>query len=272
MTATSPAPAPRLRSVHRQMRWAGPRTVVALILREMASTYGRNPGGYVWAILEPVGGIALLALVFSFGLRAPPIGTSFIMFFATGLLPFMLFTGVSLKVAQSLIYSRQLLVYPRVTFLDALLARFLLNTLTILVSSILILAACKIYIQTGTTLILDRALAGFGMAAALALGIGTLNCFLMSRFRVWRNVWSIATRPLVLISGVILPTASLPEPFRSWMLWNPLVHVVGETRSAFYLNYGASYVSPTYVLGIAAVCGVAGLLFLWRYHRDIIED
>ena len=33
------------------------RTVIALMLREMSTTYGRTPGGYVWALMQPLGSI-----------------------------------------------------------------------------------------------------------------------------------------------------------------------------------------------------------------------
>ncbi|MCX7288621.1 MAG: hypothetical protein NTW20_13985 [Rhodobacterales bacterium] len=64
------------------------RSVVALMLREMSTTYGRSPGGYLWVILEPVGGIALLSLVLTFGLRvkSPGLGINFPLFYATGVL------------------------------------------------------------------------------------------------------------------------------------------------------------------------------------------
>jgi hypothetical protein len=61
----SPAPNRRPRFL------ASFRTITALILREMATTYGRSPGGYLWAVLEPVAGVALLSLVFSLALRNP---------------------------------------------------------------------------------------------------------------------------------------------------------------------------------------------------------
>ena len=44
-------------------RLSGLRVVFALIIREMSTTYGRSAGGYIWAILEPVGAIALMSLV-----------------------------------------------------------------------------------------------------------------------------------------------------------------------------------------------------------------
>ena len=35
------------------------RAVAALVLREMSTRYGRTPGGYLWAILEPLGMIIM---------------------------------------------------------------------------------------------------------------------------------------------------------------------------------------------------------------------
>ena len=103
------------------------RVISALMLREMSTMYGRSRGGYIWALAEPVLGIVLLSVIFSIGFRTPQLGTNFPMFYATGLIPFLTFNDVSTKVAQSINYSRQLLTYPCVTFVDAIVARFLLN-------------------------------------------------------------------------------------------------------------------------------------------------
>ena len=105
------------------------RAIIALMLREMATTYGRSPGGYLWAVLEPAAGIGVLTAIFSFALVSPPIGTNFPMFYATGIVPFLAFIDVSNKIAQSIQFSKALLTYPRVTFIDAIMARFFLNRL-----------------------------------------------------------------------------------------------------------------------------------------------
>ena len=57
---------------------------MALIIREMATTYGTSPGGYLWALLEPVAGIALLTFVFTLALDTPPLGQNFAFFYASG--------------------------------------------------------------------------------------------------------------------------------------------------------------------------------------------
>ena len=107
-----------------------PTVSMALMLREMATTYGRSPLGYLWAILLPAAQIAVLAICFSIMMRSPPLGTNFVIFFATGMLPFRMWREMSGQLSTSITFSRQLLVYPSVTYLDAILARFLLNSLT----------------------------------------------------------------------------------------------------------------------------------------------
>ena len=264
---------PQLRSLHSQIRFSTMRVIVALMLREMATTYGRRPGGYIWVVLEPIAGIVLMtALFMAIGLRNPSLGTNFAIFYATGLLPFNTFTNVSSKLAQALKYSNRLLDYPRVTVVDALLSRFLLNILTQVLVAYVLLGGILFFQDTGTQLVLSHIVLGFAMTAALALGVGTLNCFLTSMFQVWASFWNVVTRPLLLLSGVMLVVEHLPQQYRDWLLWNPLVHVVAEVRSGFYHGYEPSYVSPAYVFGLSLVTCVLGLLLLWRFHRQILES
>ncbi|WP_424968560.1 ABC transporter permease [Dinoroseobacter sp. S375] len=269
--ATAPPLTPKLRPVGRRS-FATLRTIIALMLREMATTYGRSPGGYIWAVLEPVGGIALLTLVFSAGFKSPPMGTVFVIFYATGLIPFLMFLDVSGKLALSILFSRQLLAYPGVTYIDALIARFILNTLTHLMVAYIIFTGILLFFDTRTTLELDRIALGFAMTMALALGVGTMNCFLFSMFPVWQRVWSILTRPLFILSCIFFLYESVPDLVRDYLWYLPTVHLTGIMRSAFYVGYDASYVSPTYVFVVSGVLMVTGLVFLRRYHREVLNN
>ena len=95
---------------------------LALVVREMSTKFGRSYGGYLWAIAEPLGGIVLLTVAFSLAVRRPPLGTNFPLFYATGIIPFFLFTGVASGVATAITTNRGLLHYPVVTPLDAVFA------------------------------------------------------------------------------------------------------------------------------------------------------
>ncbi len=253
------------------MVFATPRIIVALILREIGTSYGRSPGGYIWALAEPVLGIALLTAIFSIGFRMPPLGNNFPIFYATGLLPFLMFVDLSNKVAQAINYSKQLLAYPRVTFVDAILGRFILNFLTQLLVGFIVLSGIIFLFDTRAAINASDIVSALTMIAALSLGVGVFNCFMMSMFQVWQRVYGICTRPLLLLSGVIFLYETIPEPYRGYLWFNPLIHVVGRVRSGFYHNYDVPYVSSAYVYAVAAILGLFGLVLLRRYHRDILE-
>jgi capsular polysaccharide transport system permease protein len=258
----------RLRPAHRVPRFATLRTVAALILREIGSRNGRVQGGYIWSFLEPIGGILAMTLLFSLFLQTPPLGTSFSFFYATGMVPFLIFTNINNTLSSALNQNRQLLTYPRVTIIDALLARLILNSLTQLSISALTLIGILLVVDTGTTFMPGKIVLAHVLAIGLGTGWGILNCLLISALPVWKSIWSILTRPLLLLSGVIFMYHMVPLPFRDWVWYNPLIQVVGLMRGGFYPNYDASYVSVGYVVFMSLLPGVIGLLFLRRYYRD----
>ena len=261
-----------LRAKTRSRRFATVRAVLALMLREMATTYGRSPGGYLWAVLEPVGGIAILTLIFSFGFNAPSLGANFPIFYATGVLPFMIFNSVCNRVSTALLFSKSLLAYPAVTFVDALIARFIVNTVTQAMVAYVVFGGILMIYETRTLPDPVLIAQSLGLTAALALGVGTLNAYLIARFAVWQVVWSILTRPLFLISGIFFLFNAMPHPMRDVVWFNPLIHVVGIMRAGFYPTYNAEYTSMAYVVLVSLVTFAAGLLLLRRSHRDLLGD
>ncbi|MDT8853524.1 ABC transporter permease [Paracoccaceae bacterium Fryx2] len=254
-------------------RFRTPRTIVALMLREMSTTYGRSPGGYLWTILEPVGGIALFTLVMTLGLRirTPMLGINFPLFYATGILTLMLYQRGSGVVASAITFSSALLSYPGVTYLDAILARFFVNLLTYLVISYLVFGGILLLFETRAILDVPSIMLALGLAALLGLGVGSLNAYLFPTFPLWDTVWGILTFPLFLLSTVIFTYESLPPDGQAILWYNPLVHIIGIMRRGFYPTYDAVWASPMYVVGFSLVFLVAGLFLLRRYHRDIMN-
>ncbi|MDG1530739.1 MAG: ABC transporter permease [Paracoccaceae bacterium] len=270
---SAPAKAPaKMASAASIGRFITLRTIIAMILREMSSTYGRSPGGYIWAIAEPAAGIVLITTVFTLaGFRTPPIGTNFAIYYATGILPFMLYADVSGKIAQSLKFSKMLLAYPRVTFMDALLARFALNFSTQVMVFYVLISIILVLYETRTSLDFGKISLAFAMAGALAFGIGVVNCYLTTRYQVWSRVWSITNRPMFLLSCILFLFESVPEPYASYLWYNPVAHITGQMRSAFYPYYNPTYISPAYVFGLSAALTVLGLIMLKKYHKDILN-
>lgn len=246
------------------------RTISALVLREMSTTYGSNAFGYLWAILQPAAGVMLLTVIFSMVLRSPELGTNFPLFYTSGLLPLMAFLEMSGKLAKSLEFSRSLLTFPAVSYFDALVGRFLVNALTqILVFTSVIVAIMWLYGET-PQIHAGWMLTGWIMIFGLSAGIGTLNCYLFLRFPFWERIWGIVTRPLLFISCVFFLFEAVPPPYDDYLWFNPAVHLTGMIRRSIYYNYDATYVSFLYVAVISGVTLLLGLLLLHRQSRDLL--
>lgn len=249
------------------------RTITALILREMSTTYGRSPGGYIWAILEPIGSIAMLTLIMVEGLkiRTPSLGISFPLFYATGMLPFATYQNLMNVTARAIPFSRALLFYPGVTYMDTILARFILALLTKIMVFYLVTGGIILLFETRAQIDIGPILMALTMVAALGLGVGCLNGYLIPSFPLWESLWGIATTPLFFMSAILFLYEDMP-PFAQSIVWyNPLVHIIGMMRRGFYPGYDASYVSVAYVFAFALITLVLGLLLLGRYYRDILN-
>ncbi|SFJ62389.1 ABC transporter permease [Celeribacter neptunius] len=239
------------------------RTISALMLREMSTNYGRAPGGYIWAILEPIAGIALITLLFSFVLRQPPIGDNFPLFYASGILPFTMYKDLSAKIGRSVSFSEKLLTYPMVTHADAILARLFLNAFTQMVIFVILLGAILIFGKIPLRQ-LDPGIMALSLSGVFvfSFGVGTFNAFLFEKFPVWDQIWGILNRPMFLISSVFFLFESTPAAFQKLLWFNPLVHIIGLMRRGLYPSYDANFISLTYIFGPPLALAALGLILL----------
>lgn len=267
MIEQPPVPPATPRQRYSRPRLRPLRSIAALILREMSASYGRSPGGYVWAVLEPLGTIVVFALGFSLLLRTPSLGTSFLLFYATGYLPFRMYSDISGKIAGALKYSSSLLSYPAVGFMDALIARLLLNVLTHAMVNYLILSGILLVIETRAVIDFFPIIGALAMSAILGFGVGAVNCLLFEVLPIWGSIWKVATRPLMIASGVLFILEDLPLAAQNVLWWNPLIHVTGIMRTGFYPTYRASYAEPLYVVAFGLGLSAIGLMLLRRHHR-----
>jgi len=247
------------------------RAITALMLREMGSTYGDSPGGYVWAIVQPIGMILILSVGFSLLIKSPSLGSSFLMFYATGFLAYDLFNQIMKAVLDALKYSRAMLSYPRVIWLDAILARFFLNSLTYLSVFCIVISGVLLFEQTRTVITIQPILIGLTLCMLIGLGVGMSNCLLIGLFPVWKTIWKVLTRPLLIASGVLFILEDMPTKVQNILWWNPIIHATGLVRTGFYPNYDANYVSLIYCFGIAMTLITFALLMLWHKHEKILN-
>lgn len=223
------------------------RVVVALVIREMSTRFGSKPGGYAWAILDPIAHISFLSFIFMGIAHHPPLGKSFIMFFATGYIGFQFYQAAAGYVTSAIKSNRSLLAYPNVAPIDTIFARHILQLGTNVVVSLAVLlpiaASLEHPVEINWVALIEGATAG----SALALGVALTNVVLFEKYPLYEKIFEIINRPLFMVSGIFYLPDSLPHQMRDVILINPVAHVTMSFRKGFYPEYRAIGYDPFYM-------------------------
>lgn len=223
------------------------RVIRALVLREVSVKFARQRLGYLWAFVEPVAFVIAFSLILSVGGRSLPAGMPAVPFFITGILPFFLFRDVVTATLRGISANKALLVYPQVTAMDVMVARWILETATTIVVFVALLIAI---LWIGIEVRIERPIEAFAWLIAIGLagfGFGAACGALEPLFpAVERIVPAIVLRPLFWISGVFFTCDMLPSGIRDLALVNPLLHMIELLRSAFFHEFESPYPSYSY--------------------------
>ncbi|MDK1374542.1 MULTISPECIES: ABC transporter permease [unclassified Sinorhizobium] len=236
------------------------RVVGALLVREMSTRFGSKPGGYIWALLDPAAHILLMTFIFRAIARAPALGTSFALFFATGYIAFQFYQAMTSYLNSAVRANKALLSYPNVAPIDAVIARFVLQVGTTTLVALIVLGTIVATMRVETSLHWPAILEAVAMACVCGLGVAMVNSVLFLRYPLYEQVFNIANRPLFLISGVFFLPDSIPAPYHDLVLLNPLVHIIMGFRQGFYPEYRAIGLDMEYLYGFAFLTLFAGML------------
>ena len=235
------------------------RVILALILRETRTTFGNSTIGYLWAILTPALGVAILVWLFSLVSRQPPFGQSLALFFATGFLVFEFYNKLTNSIMNVINSNKALLLYPVVKPTSAITARFLLITLTYFIIMCLFFGALIFLGLADFPSFPINLCCAFLAISLLGLGVGLINLMLSTIWESWSIVWQIINRPMFFISGIFFIPSQLPEYALNFLKWNPVLHLIEWVRSSYYPNYFSRVLDITFLLTLSFIFIFLGL-------------
>jgi capsular polysaccharide transport system permease protein len=233
----------------------------ALILREMKTRFGANQLGYLWALIEPSLWIGTFMGLFYLLGRSAPGGLDPVSFIATGLIPYMLFRDTTSRAVTAIGANKGLLFYPQIQPLDLVMARAVLEFVTMVLVFGVIIGAVSMW-RGSWPHVADWAQLLFGFVAAGALG-GSLGLVLtgLSVFTpAVERLYGPVLRPLFWVSGVFFTANGLPPAARDVMLYNPVLHIVELVRSGWFVEYRSQYASMGYASSWIIALAFLGLV------------
>jgi len=235
------------------------RVVLALVLRDMRSRFSHTFIGYIIMVLWPLSHLLALLVTYLFTRSLVPIGTSAAVFFATGLLPYILCLYPSRMIAMALVQNQPLLYFPIVKSLDVILARGVLEIVTsfwvvFIFSVLLFIFDVDIYPSQP-----EEALLAIAATIYLSFSMGFLSAVLFKLVRAWMIILIISMIGMYFSSGALFLPSAFPEQIQYYMSFNPLFHSVEWLRSAYYDGYNYGLLSRQYLVGFSTVLLCLGL-------------
>ena len=167
---------------------------------------------------------------------------------------------------------KPLFTYRQVKPVDAVLVRSASEGVLMFIIALIIFLGAAIL---GIDVLPDN---GFGVIYAfltlwlMGLGVGLLISVPRTIIAEVGDVVNILMTPMYLLSGVILPIAAAPQPYRDWLMLNPIVHSLEIMRLSFASHYvGVPELDAFYPLKFAMILIFFGLILQRIYKKKVIQ-
>ncbi len=242
--------------------------IYALIMHDIKTRFFGNGLGQILMIIWPFVHIIMLLAIYYFSGRATPFGSSSILYCATGVLPFIIFAYMARWIVYSSVQNRSFRQYPIVTSLDLMIARSLLETLNIIILTILM---GVVLFLLGIDFWPINPIDAFSALVAsifLAAGIGIFNGAIAAFFPTWLTVFSLCIIIVYASSGIVFIASSLPLEAREILSYNPVLQTVEWMRAAYYPDYPHLILDKWYTIRFSLIAIGLGLI-LERLSRKL---
>jgi ABC-2 type transport system permease protein len=205
--------------------------IFQMVRRDLVSRYKRSILGVAWTMLNPLGTMLVLTIVFSQIWKAGP---EFPVYILSGLLAWTFFSSATNDAMTNLIGGvvlRQRVYMPSTVFAITAIGNGLVNLVISLVPLLLVMLIVGVPIRW-TMLFLPVPML---ILACFALGVGLLLSTLAVYFRDITAMYSIILTAWMYLNPIIYPENTLKPQFSFWLSHlNPMWEIIRIFRMPIY--------------------------------------
>lgn len=245
----------------------------ALFLREALARISSSRFAWFWLLVEPIFHVAYMLLIYTV-IRVHTVGgIDTVIWLMVGMLALFMFRRTALQVANAISANQALFTYRQVKPVDTVLVRGGLEGVLMLVVASILLAAAALFghsvLPTDPLAVLE---AFFGLWL-LGMGFGLVVSVATELVPEVGRLVNFVMMPLYLISGVMLPLSAVPQPYRDWLMFNPVAHGLEAARLGFSPYYHVvPGLSISYMYSSALVSIFFGLALHRRFALRLVRQ
>jgi capsular polysaccharide transport system permease protein len=246
------------------------RVIWALMLRELATRYGRDNLGFLWVIVEPFIFCACVMLI-NRAIRGPyDHGLGVVPFIMTGYMPTILVRHVVTYSVNAIKINSPLLYHRNITILDLFMARIVLELIGVSLAFAIVTTILIIFGLCPPPERLGIVYQGWFICGLNASGMALMVGSISELVEVVERIIGVTLYILVPVSGTFFLADWLPPDIRSAALILPFLHCAEMVRYGFFGDAIIPHYNAAYAITFGAVMALIGLL-LMRYVRDRVE-
>ena len=240
------------------------------VRRQISARYRQMLLGMLWALVEPLGQLLLLTVVFGYLLKVNTSGYPYPVFAFAGMAAWLLFSRATLAAAGSLQENMGLIskvYFPRLILPLAAVARELFDAMLTIVM-LLGLAIAYGFPLTTRLLILPVI---FMCSGLLALAIGLWMATVTVKFRDVRPLLSLALQTGMYATPIVYSADLVPERVRFIYELNPMFWAVEYSRWALLGKEVVLSAALSWSVGVSVLLLLGGLIVFSLFERMSVD-
>jgi homopolymeric O-antigen transport system permease protein len=239
--------------------------IFQLVRRDVLTRYKRSVLGIAWTMLQPLGMMIIMTLVFSTLFSSVKRYPTYIL---SGMIAWTFFSQSTMAIISQTVWGGQLfrrIYLPRTAFAVSSIGTGLVNIVLSLVPLFLIMVVTGTKLHW-TILVIPLVLV---LLAAFALGIGLIISTLAVFFPDVIEMYQIVLLAWMYLTPIIYPEKIIPETYRYWFFnLNPMYHLVKLFRTPLYDGLLPDW--KTWLVGI--IVSVITLMIGWYIYARKADE
>ena len=239
-----------------------------IVKKNFSSKYKDSVLGVMWTILSPLLMMALFTIIFStiFGRNIE----NFPVYFLSGWCLFQFFNAAISASMDSLRGNKSILQRtpaPKYIFvLGAILSEFL----NYLIMLILLVVVMFITHATFHFPIIFCSIIPIISLFVMIVGLGLMLSIACVFYTDIRHLWTVISMMLMYASAIFYPMDIIPEPFKGYMLLNPLYWAINQFRCFVYQGTVPDGFNLINLLLLSLIILICGIIVFKKYEGKVV--
>ena len=233
-----------------------------LVRRDVKTKYRRSVLGILWSVLNPLGMMIIMSIVFSHVFRANI--ENFPVYLMCGQLIFNFFNEASTIAMSAILGNASLIkkVYvPKYLFPVSKVCSCFVNLVTSFIALVIVIIATGTPLSWTVVLVILPVLYVF----LFSLGMGLLLSALVVTFRDLQHLYGVLITAWLYLTPIFYPIDMLPDWVKHIVHMNPIANIIEMFRDV--VMYG---VIPSAMLQVKCLgaCAIVMVLGLWVFYKQ----